>query len=64
MEVIEGELVNLQGRVIAVDGQKVTIMPKHEELRTPLEFQASELRKYFSQGDHVRVIGGRCVRSC
>lgn len=25
----------------------------------PLDFQASELRKYFQQGDHVRVIGGK-----
>ena len=35
------------------------MQPKHEDLKEPLEFQASELRKYFSQGDHVRVIGGR-----
>jgi transcription elongation factor SPT5 len=59
VEVTEGELVNLQGKVIAVDGTKVTIMPKHDDLKDPLEFQSAELRKYFSQGDHVRVIGGR-----
>lgn len=34
-------------------------MPKHEDLKDPLEFQAHELKKYFSMGDHVRVIGGR-----
>ena len=33
--------------------------PTHKDLVDPLEFQASELRKYFNQGDHVRVIGGR-----
>ena len=59
VEVIEGELINLQGKVVAVDGSKITIMPKHEDLKDPLEFQANELKKYFSQGDHVRVIGGR-----
>lgn len=59
VEVIEGELVNLQGKVIAVDGNKITMLPKHDDLKDPLEFQANELRKYFSQGDHVRVIGGR-----
>ena len=59
MEVLEGELVNLQGKVVAVDGSKITMQPKHEDLKEPLEFQAGELRKYFSQGNHVRVIGGR-----
>merc|ERR1719234_608806 len=59
VEVIEGELQNLQGKVIAIDGSKITIMPKHDDLKDPLEFQASEMKKYFRQGDHVRVIGGR-----
>ena len=59
VEVVEGELQNLQGKVIAIDGSKITIMPKHEDLKDPLEFQASEMKKYFKQGDHVRVIGGR-----
>jgi len=58
--VTEGELQNLQGRVIAVDGSKITILPKHEDLKDePLHFQAHDLKKYFRQGDHVRVIGGR-----
>ncbi len=45
--------------MIAVDGTKITMQPKHEDLKDPLEFQANELRKFFSQGDHVKVIGGR-----
>jgi len=49
VEVTEGELVNLQGRVLAVDGSKVTMQPKHEDLKEPLEFQASELKKFFAQ---------------
>uniref|UniRef100_A0A0K2T674 Transcription elongation factor SPT5 n=1 Tax=Lepeophtheirus salmonis TaxID=72036 RepID=A0A0K2T674_LEPSM len=59
VEVMEGELVNLQGKVIAIDGGKVTILPKHDDLKEPIEFQASELRKFFSLGNRVRVIGGR-----
>jgi len=59
VEVVEGELLNLQGTVIAIDGTKITIMPKHDDLKEPLEFQSNELKKYFAQGDHVKVIGGR-----
>ncbi|XP_050411493.1 transcription elongation factor SPT5 [Patella vulgata] len=59
VEVCEGELIHLQGKVISVDGNKITIMPKHEDLKDPLEFQAVELKKFFKMGDHVKVIGGR-----
>lgn len=31
--VAEGELQHLQGKVIRVDGNKITIMPKHEDLK-------------------------------
>uniref|UniRef100_A0A8B9JXV3 Transcription elongation factor SPT5 n=1 Tax=Astyanax mexicanus TaxID=7994 RepID=A0A8B9JXV3_ASTMX len=59
VEVSEGELINLQGKILSVDGNKITIMPKHEDLKDPLEFPAHELRKYFRMGDHVKVIAGR-----
>lgn len=39
VEVQEGELINLQGKVIAVDGNKITMLPKHDDLKDPLEFQ-------------------------
>ncbi|CAG5115436.1 unnamed protein product [Candidula unifasciata] len=57
--VAEGELQHLQGKVIKVDGNKITIMPKHEDLKDPLEFPYTELRKHFKMGDHVKVIAGR-----
>ena len=56
MEVVEGELMNLLGKVTRVDGNRVSIMPKHEDLKDELEFIASELKKYFNQGDHVKVM--------
>ncbi|NIG59893.1 hypothetical protein BU61_3499 [Pontoporia blainvillei] len=59
VEVCEGELINLQGKILSVDGNKITIMPKHEDLKDMLEFPAQELRKYFKMGDHVKVIAGR-----
>ena len=49
MEVIEGELQNLQGKVIKIEGSKITLMPKHDDLKDLLDFQASELKKYFKQ---------------
>lgn len=55
VEVTEGELMNLLGKILAVDGSKITMQPKHDDLKDPLEFQASELKKYFRQGDHVKV---------
>lgn len=49
MEVCEGELINLQGRILSVDGNKITIMPKHEELKVgssrPIAFLHSLLIK-------------------
>ncbi|KAI3411952.1 hypothetical protein GPALN_002008 [Globodera pallida] len=59
VEVTDGELVNLRGKIQSIDGQKVVILPEHEDLTEPLTLNASELRKYFKPGDHVRVIGGR-----
>jgi transcription elongation factor SPT5 len=59
VEVCEGELVNLHGKILAIDGNVITLMPQHEDLNEPLEFQASELKKYFRHGDHVKVLAGR-----
>lgn len=59
VEVSAGDLVNLQGKILNVDEGRVTIMPRHKDLKDPLEFPAEELRKYFSLGDHVKVVAGR-----
>uniref|UniRef100_A0A5S6QVE8 Transcription elongation factor SPT5 n=1 Tax=Trichuris muris TaxID=70415 RepID=A0A5S6QVE8_TRIMR len=59
VEVIEGELSNLRGKVLSVDGDKITLLPDHPDLKEPLRFDADELRKYFKPGDHVRISGGR-----
>ena len=59
VEVNEGELAHLQGKIVTIDGNKITMIPKHEDLTEPLDFQAHELKKYFKMGDHVKVIAGR-----
>ena len=33
VEVTEGELVNLQGKIISIDRNKITMLPKHEDLK-------------------------------
>jgi transcription elongation factor SPT5 len=32
VEVCEGELMHLQGKITAIEGNKITLIPKHEEL--------------------------------
>lgn len=59
VEVCTGELQHLTGVIIGIDGDKVRMQPNHEELKDPIEFVASELKKHFKVGEHVKVIGGR-----
>ncbi|UJR38519.1 hypothetical protein I4U23_031185 [Adineta vaga] len=59
VEVCEGELVNLQGTIVGIDGDSIRILPKHEALKDEIPFKANELRKYFSVGNHVKVLNGR-----
>lgn len=56
VEVCFGELKNTKGKVIAIDGQLITLMPKHEEIKDLLKLPANELRKCFKTGDHVKVL--------
>ncbi|XP_033102671.1 transcription elongation factor SPT5-like isoform X2 [Anneissia japonica] len=59
VEVIEGELIHLQGKIQSVEGNTIFVMPKHEDLKDLLEFPAHELCKHFKIGDHVKVVAGR-----
>ena len=43
---------------VSVDGNMVTIMPKHDMLKEPLSFQAELLVKWFKMGDHIKIVGG------
>lgn len=33
VEVADGELVNLRGRIQSVDGEKIVMLPDHEDLK-------------------------------
>jgi transcription elongation factor SPT5 len=59
VEVCQGELIHLTGVIIGIDGDKIKVLPQHEELKDPIDFMANELKKHFKVGEHVKVIGGR-----
>ena len=46
VEVCEGELIHLQGRVMRIDGNKITMLPKHEDLKVSHQFNFSSVKKY------------------
>jgi transcription elongation factor SPT5 len=46
VKVIEGDLKNLMGVVEAIDGDTVTIMPKHEQLHDLLKIPAGQLQNW------------------
>ncbi|KAL3318540.1 Transcription elongation factor SPT5 [Cichlidogyrus casuarinus] len=59
VEVCDGDLQNLRGKVISVDGDtRIVVQPNHSDLKDPIPFAPSELTKFFSQGDHVKVLSG------
>ncbi len=33
VEVVEGDLMNLQGKVLSVEGDTITVLPRHEDLK-------------------------------
>uniref|UniRef100_A0A5K3FUP0 Transcription elongation factor SPT5 n=1 Tax=Mesocestoides corti TaxID=53468 RepID=A0A5K3FUP0_MESCO len=60
VEVCEGDLKNLRGKVVSVEiDDRIIVQPSHSDLREPIPFSPVELRKYFSQGDHVKILSGR-----
>lgn len=56
VEVCDGELKNLRGRVTSAEPDgRIIVQPSHNDLKEPIPFNTHELRKYFEQGDHVKV---------
>lgn len=56
--VCEEERRHLRGKILEMNGETVTIMPKHETLKDPMIFSADDLKKWFTIGNFVRVVGG------
>lgn len=55
VEVCQGELTGLTGRILSVEGKRIVVMPFHDSLTEALEFPANELQKCFEVGNHVKV---------
>lgn len=61
VEVIEGDLIGLRGKLVNLDGSTVKVKPITNKLDLPeeVEFLASQVRKYIAVGAHVKVMDGR-----
>jgi len=60
VEVVEGDLVGMRGRLVSLDGTTVKIMPTSDDLgiTSEVEFLASQVRKHIAEGAHVKVVTG------
>jgi len=63
VEVVEGDLVGMKGKVMSLDGTTIKIKPLDSSLDIggtgEIEFLASQVRKHIAVGAHVKVMDGR-----
>jgi transcription elongation factor SPT5 len=65
IEVVEGDLVGMQGKILSLDGTTVKVRPNNEAALAELggmdevEFLISQVRKFIAVGAHVKVTDGR-----
>lgn len=63
VEVIEGDLVGMRGKLVTLDGATVKIKPMNTTVdlggTDEVEFLSSQVRKYIPVGAHVKVTDGR-----
>jgi len=62
VEIIEGDLVGMGGKLMSIDGSTVKVKPMGvgaDTLTTEVEFLISQVRKLIPVGAHVKVIEGR-----
>eukprot|EP00522_Entomoneis_paludosa_P007915 CAMPEP_0172446792 /NCGR_PEP_ID=MMETSP1065-20121228/6298_1 /TAXON_ID=265537 /ORGANISM="Amphiprora paludosa, Strain CCMP125" /LENGTH=1109 /DNA_ID=CAMNT_0013197981 /DNA_START=226 /DNA_END=3555 /DNA_ORIENTATION=- len=59
VEVIEGDLIGVQGKIVSLDGSTVKVQPNDPNVTDEIEFLASQVRKYIAMGSHVKVTDGR-----
>jgi transcription elongation factor SPT5 len=56
--ITRGDLRNLTGHITAVQDDRVSMKPDHTDLTDIIDFQLSDVRKFFAVGDHVKAMAG------
>ena len=63
VEVVEGDLVGMKGKIVSMDGTTIKIKPLDASLDIggtgEIEFLANQVRKHIAVGAHVKVVDGR-----
>lgn len=63
IEVIEGDLIGMRGKLVSLDGTTVKVKPINANVdlggTDEIEFLGNQLRKYIPVGAHVKVTDGR-----
>lgn len=63
VEVIEGDLVGMRGKLVSLDGTTVKVRPTNNTVdlggTQEVEFLANQVRKFIAVGHHVKVTDGR-----
>lgn len=63
VEVIEGDLVGMHGKLVSLDGTTVKVKPNDSTVdlggTSEIEFLANQVRKFITVGAHVKVTEGR-----
>lgn len=61
VEIVEGDLIGMRGKLLSIDGSTVKVKPMEMDVgdTTEVEFLISQVRKHISVGAHVKIIDGR-----
>jgi transcription elongation factor SPT5 len=63
VEIIEGDLVGMRGKLMSMDGSTVKVRPNDSTIDLggtgEVEFLATQVRKFIAVGAHVKVTDGR-----
>ena len=63
VEIVEGDLVGMRGKLVSIDGSTVKIQPTNTSVdlggTNEVEFLSNQVRKYIAVGAHVKVMEGR-----
>lgn len=63
VEIVEGDLIGMRGKLVSIDGSTVKIQPTNTTVdlggTNEVEFLSNQVRKYIAVGAHVKVTEGR-----